>query len=88
VKCSLIADLRPVNEKTPRPLPSFSLPSIDLLANLWRPGGYRGWWGATLDLTNFYWSLELPMAWWGCFRLDGYSCTTHPFGWNLSPVLA
>jgi hypothetical protein len=88
VKCSLIADLRPVNEHTPRPLPKFSLPSMDSLADIWLRRGHLGWWGVTLDLTNCYWSLLIPEEWWGCFRVDGYTYHTLPFGWNLSPVIA
>ena len=85
-KCSFIADMRNINELSKPSLPPFHLPTLESLSILL--AGRTGWWGATLDLKNFYWSLTLPESWVGLFVVPGgvYDCL--PFGWNRSPVIA
>ena len=70
-KCCFIADMRAVNEVTPRPLPPMSLPSLELLGDCLTREGRASLWGTTLDLTNFYWSLRLPPSARGAFRVHG-----------------
>ena len=45
-----------------------------------------------IDLSNCFWSLRLPEAFWGAFRIsDGeggvLSFRCLPFGWKYSPIL-
>lgn len=84
-KCSFIADLRFLNGVSGKP-PRFQLPSLEGIASVMVLPGE--WFGATLDLTNFYWSLRLPHAWTSVFRADGASFDSLPFGWNWAPAIA
>ena len=87
VKARLIADMRQYNTLWPRP-PPFSLPSLDLLLNTTLPALYF----IKIDISNFYWSLELPPPVRGAFVLStGSRCFQTrklPFGWSWSPFLA
>ena len=45
-----------------------------------------------IDLSNYFWWLRLPEAFWGAFRIsDGeggvLSFRCLPFGWKYSPIL-
>ena len=88
VKVSLIADLRYLNTFSPLPLPSFALPTPSAVGSLLASLPRRTLVATTLDLSNFYWSLDLPLHWRGVFCVPGgyYPCL--PFGWNLAPVIA
>ena len=87
-KACFIADLREINKLTPRPLPKFSLPSLECLTKviqMFPPGTL---WATTLDLTNFYWSIRLPAQAHKWFCINNLCYDSLPFGWNLSPVIA
>ena len=87
-KCSLIADLRFLNTCSPDPLPTFHLPTVRDIGIFLERCPYTDLYGVTFDLKNFYWSLLLPPAWVGAFRIPQACYTSLPFGWNLAPILA
>lgn len=87
-KAAFIADLRGLNQLTPTPLPSFHLPSLSDIAEIIRKFPPSTLFATTLDLTNFFWSLQLPQEAQHIFRIDNFSFTSPPFGWNLSPIIA
>ena len=87
-KCSLIADLRFLNSFTPQPLPRFHLPSMVDIAGVMSSFPCNSLWATTLDLSNFFWSLELPPDFRSIFRVAGASYPNLPFGWNLSPIIS
>lgn len=87
-KCSLIADLRFLNQFSPKPLPKFRLPTIEHIASVIRDHPPGSLWATSLDLKNFYWSLLLPEEFRDVFRTPLGSFTSLPFGWNLSCALA
>ena len=87
-KAAFIADLRAINLLSPRPLPAFSLPSLETLAahlQLAPPGRL---WGVSFDLSNFFWTLRLPAHMHNVFRVGSLAYDCLPFGWNLSPIIA
>ena len=43
--------------------------------------------GITLDISNFYWTLQIAAAHRGLFRIQGAHFHFLPFGWKFSPVL-
>ena len=45
-------------------------------------------WGITLEISNFYWSLQILAEHRGLFRIQGAHFHCLPFGWKFSPVLA
>ena len=66
--------MRCINLLTPHPRPRFRLPSasdIGALLSSFPPGRLGG---ATVDLTNFFWSLCLPPEAVGMFRVGGLAC--------------
>ena len=85
-KACFIADLRAVN--TLSAPPPFTLPSLVDIGSF--IGGFPvgQLWGTAIDLTNFFWSLRLPRAGVGMFRIAGLLWDSLPFGWNMSPILA
>ena len=87
-KCSLIADLRPINSLHPGPLPGFRLPTPGTILQELVRVPFSPLFACTIDLTNFYWSLELPLDWVVVFRVPGGTYRSLPFGWNLAPVIA
>ena len=87
-KACFIAELRILNDLTPLPLPKFSLPTLEDLQELLQHHPQNYFWGATVDITNFYWSLRIPPSAHTYFRIQSLSFDSLPFGWNLSPVIA
>ena len=87
-KAAFIADLRPLNQLSPNPLPHFSLPSLLHIADLIASFPPSTLWATAIDITNFFWSLLLPVEAHGAFRIGGFFLPCLPFGWNLSPILA
>ena len=87
-KVSMIADLRWVNTMSPSPMPTFILPTVGAVFTFVAGFPPLVLWGATLDLTNFFWILRLPDEFCGVFRVDGGFWDALPFGWNLSPLVA
>ena len=85
-KASFIADLRRVNSLFVPP--KFSLPSLMDISDFITSKPAGSLWGTTIDLKNFFWSLELPLHARGAFRVGGMIWTSLPFGWNLSPIIA
>ena len=59
-KVSLIADLRFINTFSPDPMPTFQLPKLKDIFRFISENAAGSLWATTLDLTNFFWSLELP----------------------------
>ena len=90
VKCSFIIDMRNVNDCSKVPLRKVKLPSIHTVFQTIQREIHRGapLWGITLDISNFYWSLQIPAAHRGLFRTQGAHFHCLPFGWKFSPVLA
>ena len=87
-KAAFIADLRAINTLTPQPLPHFKLPSVEHLVTSIASQPRATLWGITIDLTNFYWSLSMPLMAHSWFRIHNLAFDSLPFGWNLSPVIA
>ena len=87
-KAAFIADLRALNALTPTPLPAFKLPSLEDLTHVFRSFPPGHFWGVTIDLTNFYWTLRLPPRARAWFRIHDFAFDSLPFGWNLSPIIA
>ena len=79
-KACFIANLRLINTLTPQPLPSFSLPSLEELASLLHQYPPDTFYGTTIDLTNFYWSLRLPQSAHGWFSFNNFHTTLCPLG--------
>ena len=90
VKCSFIIDMRNLNDCSKVPLRKVKLPSIHTVFQTIQREMHRGapLWGITLDISNFYWSLQIPAAHRGLFRIQGAHFHCLPFGWKFSPVLA
>ena len=90
VKCSFIIDMRNLNECLKVPLRKVKLPSIHTVFQTIQREIHRGapLWGITLDISIFYWSLQIPAAHRGLFRIQGAHFHCLPFGWKFSPVLA
>ena len=90
VKCSFIIDMRNLNDCSKVPLRKVRLPSIHTVFQTIQREIHRGapLWGITLDISNFYWSLQIPAEHRGLFRKQGAHFHCLPFGWNFSPVLA
>ena len=90
VKCSFIIDMRNLNDCSKVPLRKVKLPSIHTVFQTIHREIHRGapLWGITLDISNFYWSLQIPAAHRGLFRIQGAHFHCLPFGWKFSPVLA
>ena len=90
VKCSFIIDMRNLNDCSKVPLRKVRLPSIHTVFQTIQREIHRGapLWGITLDISNFYWSLQIPAEHRGLFRIQGAHFHCLPFGWKFSPVLA
>ena len=90
VKCSFIIDMRNLNDCSKVPLRKVKLPSIHTVFRTIQREIHRGapLWGITLDISNFYWSLQVPAEHRGLFRIQGAHFHCLPFGWKFSPVLA
>ena len=90
VKCSFIIDMRNLNDCSKVPLRKVKLPSIHTVFQTIQREMNRGapLWGITLDISNFYWSLQIPAAHRGLFRIQGAHFHCLPFGWKFSLVLA
>ena len=90
VKCSFIIDMRNLNDCSKVPLRNVKLPSIHTVFRTIQREIHRGapLWGITLDISNFYWSLQIPAEHRGLFRIQGAHFHCLPFGWKFSPVLA
>ena len=86
VKCSFIIDMRNLNDCSKVPLRKVKLPSIHTVFQTIQREMHRGapLWGITLDISNFYWSLQIPAAHRGLFRIQGVHFHCLPFGWNFS----
>ena len=87
-KCSLICDMRAINELTVDPIPTFSLPTLSDLTSTFCHAPPSGLWGCKLDIKNFYWSLRLRDNWRQCFRVSTGTFPCLPFGWHLAPLIA
>ena len=90
VKCSFIIDMRNLNDCSKVPLCKVKLPSIHTVFRTIQREIHRGapLWGITLDISNFYWSLQVPSEHRGLFRIQGAHFHCLPFGWKFSPVVA
>ena len=90
VKCSFIIDMRNLNDCSKVPLRKVKLPSMHTVFRTIQREIHRGapLWGITLDISNFYWSLQIPAEHRGLFRIQGTHFHCLPFGWKFSPVLA
>ena len=87
-KAAFIADLRAVNALCPDPIPPFHLPTPTDVASCISSFPPATLWGCTIDITNFFWSLKLPLHAQHAFRIAHLSWPCLPFGWNRSPVIA
>ena len=90
VKCSFIIDMRNRNVCSKVPLRKVKLPSNHTVFQTIQREMHRGapLWGITLDISNFYWSLQILAAHRGLFHMQGALFHCLPFGWKFSPVLA
>ena len=90
VKCSFIIDMRNLNDCSKVLLRKVKLPSIHTVFQTIQREIHRGapLWGITLDISNFYWSLQIPVAHRGLFRIQGAHFHCLPFGWKFSTVPA
>ena len=90
VKCSFIIDMRNLNDCSKVPLRKVKLPSIHTVFQTIQREIHQGapLWGITLDISNFYWSLQIPAEHRGLFRIQGAHFQCLPFGWKFPPVLA
>ena len=73
VKCSFIIYMRNLNDCSKVPLRKVRLPSIHTVFRTIQRDMRRGapLWGITLDISNFYWSLQVPAEHRGLFRITG-----------------
>ena len=89
-KCALIIDIQAFNHASSFKVRPFRLPSLEGLAGLLR-SVQGGGGGATIDLSNCYWSVHLPPAMAGAARVAaaGTTCALVrvPFGWHQVPGL-
>ena len=90
VKCSFTIDMRNLNDCSKVPLRKVKLLSIHTVFQTIQREIYRGapLRGITLDISNFYWSLQIPAERRGLFRIQGAHFHCLPFGWKFTPVLA
>ena len=90
VKCSFIIDIRNLNDCSQVPLRKVKLPSIHTVFQTIQREIHHGapLWGITLDISNFYWILQIPAEHRGLFRIQGAHFHCLPFGRKFSPVLA
>ena len=82
VKCSFIIDMRNLNDCSKVPLCKVKLPSIHTVFRTIQREIHRGapLWGITLDISNFYWSLQGASEHRGLFRIQGAHFHCLPFG--------
>ena len=90
VKCSFIIDMRNRNDCSKVPLRKVKSPSIHTVFQTIQGKIHQGapLWGITLEISNFYWSLQIPAEHRGLNRIQGAHFHCLPFGWRFSPVLA
>ena len=90
VNCSFIIDMRNLKDCLKIPLRKVKLPSIHTVFRTIQREIHRGapLWAITLDISNFYRSLQIPAQHRGLFRIQGAHFHCLLFRRKFSPVVA